>query len=370
MLATRRSAIVEPLGTEAERTDALGDIMRDDHVRIDAPRLLRNFKSVCITANLQDGSQDGVYRHCFESVDAYIAAGGLDGEDAAPLRDPPVWDAEFTANESREYDHLKGHYVDEQATLLSLKLALISRMNPAFRTRHEHSTPLLRQRPLWWLYGKLTSIATLSTAERDAVMNELESLKMKESDTFITIEAKFVSRFQELAQGGKPIAEHDQMRMLRKALADLPFFEREFRAYEAIHRPANTEAFETLSAFLDEADSRRHRAPTPSELGFQQAPALHLNQATAPQVVADQVDYKTLYLAAIQQQTGAGAGPNATLQQQYPHCPHYCWTHGPNKSHGSAACERKKEGHKPAATYANTMGGRRNQPWDRNKKRP
>ena len=186
---------------------------------------------------------------------------------------------------------------------------------------------------------------------------------MRETDPFITVEAKFVSRFQELAQGGKPIAEHDQMRMLRKALADVPFFEREFRTFETIHRPTNTETFETLAAFLDEADSRRHRAPTPLDLGFQQAPVIQLNQATAPQVVADQVDYKTLYLAALQQQSGTGgAGANAPLQQQYPRCPHYCWTHGPSKTHGSAACDNPKEGHKAAASYANTMGGRR-APW-------
>jgi hypothetical protein len=41
---------------------------------------------------------------------------------------------------------------------------------------------------------------------------------------------------------------------------------------------------------------------------------------------------------------------------------HYCWTHGPNTSHESAACTRQKAGHQVDATFASMKGGK-TMPW-------
>ena len=49
-----------------------------------------------------------------------------------------------------------------------------------------------------------------------------------------------------------------------------------------------------------------------------------------------------------------GGGSSATFNPN-----HYCWSHGYKnyKTHNSATCRNKKEGHKCDATQQNTMGG-------------
>jgi hypothetical protein len=41
---------------------------------------------------------------------------------------------------------------------------------------------------------------------------------------------------------------------------------------------------------------------------------------------------------------------------------HYCWSHGPNKTHHGHQCEKPLAGHRPNATAAHPLGGRRERP--------
>lgn len=110
---------------------------------------------------------------------------------------------------------------------------------------------------------------------------------------------------------------------------------------------------ETVTQFL-RYDAIRVATVTTATLGFAASAREVQLTADLERALATIQQHNTA--AAVQSAAvpnAAGSGGPATKPK-----PYYCWTHGPNRTHDSNACNNKATGHQNTATLANKMSGK------------
>jgi hypothetical protein len=141
-----------------------------------------------------------------------------------------------------------------------------------------------------------------------------------------------------------PIQEDEKVSsLLASLLPHIGGFDCEIRIWKVVNKTPAERTFKSLVDHLlprvkeleTSSKTPGHTAPTMSDFAGLLATVLH-------------VPDKERKLPP----KGRRGQPGAPAAETF-----YCWSHGHNSTHNGADCEYPKDGHKPAATARNTMGG-------------
>jgi hypothetical protein len=163
-------------------------------------------------------------------------------------------------------------------------------------------------------------------------------------------------------ENGEPMAQTVKVSKLTKGLAPCGAFKTVLEHFVFSHPKPAAQTFEILSGLVRTFDIGRAARQNSGGSGL-------VNQATADQATIQamcrQMEQMQAAIAVLTANAVRGpvntdnskratAAPTAGLINTKAN---YCWSHGPQNSHGSGNCDFPREHHQKAATFENKMGG-------------
>eukprot|EP01034_Spumella_vulgaris_P028685 gene28685-35586_t len=268
-----------------------------------------------------------------------------------------------------EYD--SNRKTRESTELLLFRTAFEDSLDPISKKRMSEGLHKLRRRSLVFMMSWL--LERYGGATTTTLKNNLAKFKEVFVDNGTMSVETYISEchedpFEIAKQSGNTIAETTRVSDLTDGLEPCGTFREVFTHYVLTYQTPKEQRFDVLVNLIIK-ESQRLNKKTSGGSG-------HVNQVTRSEPslslqslntkIDTMVDTFTSALnaftaaAAVQQQQSHATEKKTRGAQDVCPLPFYCWTHGPNRSHGHGgkkACKYPQPGHQATATWANKMGG-------------